>query len=77
MQKFLHFLEEQTPKKNYKKRLQKFNSKWPLYSKWRPKLNLRMKQRRLSAFSIMHFYRFWAVKNKKKYLEKILNGRSI
>jgi hypothetical protein len=34
MQKFLHFLEKQTPKKNKKKCCQKFNSKW------RPKLNL-------------------------------------
>jgi hypothetical protein len=36
---FLHFLEEQTPKKY----CQKFHSKWPLYSRWQPKLNLLLK----------------------------------
>jgi hypothetical protein len=35
MQKFLHILEEQTPKIQ--------NSKWPLNSRWLPKLNLLVK----------------------------------
>jgi hypothetical protein len=30
-------------KKNKKKCCHKFNSKWPLYSRWRPKLNLLVK----------------------------------
>jgi hypothetical protein len=38
-----HFLEEQIPKKNKKTCCQKFNSKWLLYSRWRPKLNLLVK----------------------------------
>jgi hypothetical protein len=43
MEKFLQFLKEQTPKKNIKKCFQKFNSKWPLHSRWRPKLHLLVK----------------------------------
>jgi hypothetical protein len=52
----------------------KINLKQPLNSR-RPKLNFRMYQRRLSfllrllANLIMHFYRFWAGKKYKKYLE--------
>jgi hypothetical protein len=43
MQKFLHFLEEQTQKKNKKICCKKINSKWPLNSRWLPKLNLLVK----------------------------------
>jgi hypothetical protein len=38
MLKFLHILEEQTPKN--KKNCPKINSKWPLNSRWLPKLKL-------------------------------------
>jgi hypothetical protein len=40
---FFHILEEQTPKKNKKINTKKLNSKWPLYSRWLPKLNLLVK----------------------------------
>jgi hypothetical protein len=43
MQKLLHFLEEQTSNTIFKTCWQNFYSKWPLYSRWRPKLNLLVK----------------------------------
>jgi hypothetical protein len=43
MVKSLHILEERTPNKNKKLCCPKINSKWPLNSRWLPKLNLRVK----------------------------------
>jgi hypothetical protein len=51
MQKILHFLEEQTPKKN---KCLKFYSNWLQYSRWRPKLNLLAKTTN-HLFSKKHF----------------------
>jgi hypothetical protein len=80
MQNFLHFLEEQTPKKIKKKCCQKFNSKWPLYSRWRPKLNLLVKttnhlfsKKNFRAVLIAKIPKFY----RKKKFSKIQDGAYI
>jgi hypothetical protein len=43
MQKFLHILQEKSQKKIKNFVTKKLNSKWPLNSRWLPKLNLLVK----------------------------------
>jgi hypothetical protein len=69
-QKCLHILKEQTPKQIKNIVAKKLNSKWPLNSRWVPKPNFLMLQKRISfalgllANSNMHFR---LKKNKKKF----------